>query len=171
VTRLVAFVRAVNVGGTGKLPMAELKAMCDRLGLRNARTYLASGNVVFDTDLAANEVRRRLAGEISGYLGQSRDVILRTAPELCALIEGNPFKAAPGNKLNVWLWNDPIAPDSAARATGARDEELISGPREIYVHYPTGMGTSKLKLPGGETGTARNMNTVAAMFDLTMNGG
>jgi len=141
VTRLVAFVRAVNVGGTGKLPMAELKAMCDRLGLRNARTYLASGNVVFDTDLAANEVRRRLAGEISAYLGQSRDVILRTAP------------------------------DSAARATGARDEELISGPREIYVHYPTGMGTSKLKLPGGETGTARNMNTVAAMFDLTMNGG
>ncbi|HEY0489493.1 MAG TPA: DUF1697 domain-containing protein, partial [Telluria sp.] len=51
-TTFIALLRAVNVGGTGKLPMTELKAMCEAAGFTNVRTYIASGNVVFDSALA-----------------------------------------------------------------------------------------------------------------------
>jgi uncharacterized protein (DUF1697 family) len=55
-TRYIALLRAVNVGGTGKLPMAELRSMCESVGFTNVRTYIASGNVVFDSKLAEASV-------------------------------------------------------------------------------------------------------------------
>jgi uncharacterized protein (DUF1697 family) len=59
-TTYIALLRAVNVGGTGKLPMADLKALCAELGYRRIETFIASGNVVFDCDLAAEKVQAQL---------------------------------------------------------------------------------------------------------------
>jgi uncharacterized protein (DUF1697 family) len=56
-TAYVALLRAVNVGGTGKLPMTELKAMCEAAGLDQVRTYIASGNVIFSSGKSEDAVR------------------------------------------------------------------------------------------------------------------
>ena len=77
--RFAAFLRAVNVGGTGKLPMADLRAMCAEVGFENARTYIASGNVVFDWDGDAEAAQELLAEALAAYAGKPVGVMVRTA--------------------------------------------------------------------------------------------
>ena len=67
----VALLRAVNVGGTGKLPMSELRAMCEKAGFANARTYIASGNVVFAASESEAAVKRVLERALETYAGKS----------------------------------------------------------------------------------------------------
>ncbi len=64
-----AFLRAVNVGGTGTLPMSEVKLMCAALGFKNVKTYIASGNIVFETEQGEAKARTILAAEVEKYLG------------------------------------------------------------------------------------------------------
>ena len=87
-TAFVALLRAVNVGGTGKLPMTELKAMCDAAGFAKARTYIASGNALFASDLPEAEVQARLARALEAYAGKPVGVLVRTAAEMAALWPG-----------------------------------------------------------------------------------
>ena len=90
-TTYIALLRAVNVGGTGKLPMTELKAMCEAAGFANVRTYIASGNVVFDSALTENAVLKKLAASLEEYAGKPVGVVVRTGPEMAAVLKGNPF--------------------------------------------------------------------------------
>src|SRR3984885_3077718 len=83
-TKYVALLRAVNVGGTGKLPMTELKSMCDASGFLNARTYIASGNVVFESNLTESAVKASLTKCLSTFAGKPVDVMVRTGPEMAA---------------------------------------------------------------------------------------
>ena len=69
-TAYVALLRAVNVGGTGKLPMAELKAMCGAADFAGVQTYIASGNVVFLAGRPAAEVRAVLERALEAYAGK-----------------------------------------------------------------------------------------------------
>ena len=162
-TVYVALLRAVNVGGTGKLPMAKLKAMCAEAGFTNARTYIASGNVVFESKTSAAEVKSELEKRMLKYAGKAVGVLVRTGAELDAILNGNPFpKTEPNFTYAVFLDEKPSR-DALTQATGVKDEEFKAGKREIYIHYPTGMGRSKLKIPAAKNGTARNMNTIAAL--------
>jgi uncharacterized protein (DUF1697 family) len=165
-TAYVALVRAVNVGGTGKLPMKELVAMCERLGFTEVRTYIASGNVVFASDQSEAKVKRSLEAELQAYAGKVAHVLVRTADELAAIVAANPFPGAPANRVAVFFLDRSPPEDAAAKAKGARDEEIRLGAREIYVSYPSGMGESKLVVPEASEGTARNMNTVAKLAAL-----
>lgn len=162
----VALLRAVNVGGTGKLPMSDLKAMCVDAGFSGVRTYIASGNVIFTSSLTANQAKARLEKRLHAFTGKPVGVIMRTAGELAGVLKANPFpKAAPNRTVAIFL--DKAPPTSAlASITGHKDEELSLGAREIYVHYGDGMASSKLKIPAASTGTARNMNTVAKLVEL-----
>jgi uncharacterized protein (DUF1697 family) len=165
-TRYVALLRAVNVGGTGKLPMSELKAMCRDAGFTGVETYIASGNVVLESKAAPSRVKATLEARLHAYVGKPVGVIVRTAAEMRAVLKANPFPKAEPKCAYVIFLDTPPAPDALARVSGQKDEHMRLGEREIFVHFPSGMGRSKLKIAAAKTGTARNMNTVAKLAEL-----
>lgn len=161
--RLIGLSRAVNVGGTGKLPMADLKAMCGELGFSDPRTLLASGNVVFDTNLSAVEAKRALEERLAVYAGKPVGVMIRTPDEMAAILSANPFPDAAPDKLHVIFLDDPPPADALEAMRGRTDEAVALGIRELYVHYPSGSGRSKLVIPAAKNGTARNWSTVTKL--------
>jgi uncharacterized protein (DUF1697 family) len=91
-TRYVALLRAVNVGGTGALPMAELKAMCIDAGFTGVETYIASGNVIFDSKAAAARVKAELEARLLAHAKKPVGVLIRTAAEMANVLKANPFR-------------------------------------------------------------------------------
>jgi len=165
-TRYIALLRAVNVGGTGKLPMANLKAMCLDAGFTRVETYIASGNVIFESKSAASKVKAELEARLQAYAKKPVGVVLRTATDMAAVLKANPFpKAEPKFAYAIFLDHSPPR-DALDHVSGQTDEETRLGKREIFVHYPSGMGRSKLRIPAAKTGTARNMNTVAKLAEI-----
>lgn len=162
-TRYIALLRAVNVGGTGKLPMTDLKKMCEGAGFESVQTYIASGNVVFDFSGSAKQVKAALEEALLDYAGKPVAVMVRTAAEMQAILAANPYPDAPPNQVAVIFLDDQPAADALDTLPGRKEEQLTLGERAIYVYYNAGMGTSKLRIPAGEAGTARNMNTVARL--------
>ncbi len=161
----VALLRAVNVGGTGKLPMAELREMCEEAGFEAVQTYIASGNVVFESGESVEKCRTVLEASLEDRAGKPVDVFIRTGREMSALVEANPFAGEPGNRVMVhFLAGEPPA-DLAAGARGRENEAIEPGPDVVYVHYPDGMGRSKFSLDLGPS-TARNMNTVGRLAEI-----
>ena len=166
-TVYVALLRAVNVGGTGKLPMAELKAMCEAIGFLRVQTYIASGNVIFESSKSAKPVKQALESRLETYAGKRVAVAIRTAAEMKSILDSNPFPEREGNRT-VAIFLDEVPPtDALKQATGVVNEEMKLGKREIYVHYGDGMGTSKLKIPATKEGTARNLNTIAKLVEMS----
>ncbi|MGA7776440.1 MAG: DUF1697 domain-containing protein [Paraburkholderia sp.] len=166
-TAYVALLRAVNVGGTGKLPMPELRAMCEAVGFAKVRTYIASGNVVFESKLAEASVKAKLERALETYAGKPVGVLVRTGAELAAVLASNPFTSAPPNRTVVIFIDKAPPANVLASVSGQQSEEIGLGTRELYVHYANGIGQSKLKIPLASTGTARNMNTIAKLVEWT----
>jgi uncharacterized protein (DUF1697 family) len=166
----VALLRAVNVGGTGKLPMADLKRICATAGFRDIETYIASGNVVFDSDWPSAGSQAALERELFAYAGKAIGVFMRSAAELRAVLRDNPFAATDPRRTYVHFLHTSPPRDALATARGRNGEEITLGRREIYVHYPFGMGQSKLQIAVAKSGTARNMNTVAKLVGMCTRG-
>jgi len=166
-TTYIALLRAVNVGGTGKLPMSALKALCEEVGFSRVQTYIASGNVVFDSGLAAGEVESRLENRLLAYAGKAVKVFVRTAAAMKMVLERNPFADKESNRTYVFFL--PVRPGVNAlhEIRGQAGEEVRLGTHEIYVYYPSGMGKSKLQIPAAKLGTARNLNTVATLVEMS----
>ena len=162
----IALLRAVNVGGTGKLPMAELKAMATEVGLGNPRTYIASGNLLFDTDLGEAEVKRLLEERLEAFAGKSVGVMVRTAAEIARVVADNPFGDQPGNRVVSIFLDDAPPAWALTDHKGLAGERIALGRREIYVHYGDGMADSRLVIAAAKAGTARNMNTVGKLAEL-----
>lgn len=163
--RYAALLRAVNVGGQ-KLPMNELKAMCEDAGFANARTYIASGNAVFGSDLTAREVKQALEERLEAFAGKPIPAMVRTAEELAAVITANPFPDARPNRLLVLFLDGAPAANDLQKVRHQKDERLALGKREIYIDFADGIGTSKLALPAMTVGTARNLNTVTKLAEM-----
>ncbi|HZC44640.1 MAG TPA: DUF1697 domain-containing protein, partial [Acidobacteriaceae bacterium] len=159
----VALLRAVNVGGTGKLPMTELKAMCEAAGFQSVRTYITGGNVVFQSAKSEAQVKKTLETALAAYAGKPVGVLVRTAAEMAAVLEQNPFAQMPGNRVVAYFLEDAPAKGALQAVTNQTSEQLRLGAREIYAYYPDGIGDSKLKIPAAKLGTARNMNTIAKL--------
>lgn len=165
-TAYIALLRAVNVGGTGKLPMTTLTAMCADAGFEKVRTYIASGNVVFTSRLKEAAVKKALEARLAEYAGKPVAVLVRTAAEMDEVLAKNPFAdEAPNRTVAIFLDAKPER-NAIERATNVRSERMALGKREIYVTYGDGMADSRLKIPGAEMGTARNMNTVAKLASM-----
>lgn len=162
----IALLRAVNVGGTGKLPMTELKALCEEAGFDRVKTYIASGNVVFTSRLGEATVRKKLADALEAHVGKPVGVIVRTPDEMKAVLDGDPFPDGQRNLVFAIFLDEAPPPDAIEKATGFADEQLALGKREIYAWYPGGAGSTKLRIPAAKTGTARNMNTVAKLAGM-----
>jgi uncharacterized protein (DUF1697 family) len=162
----IALLRAVNVGGTGKLPMRDLKILCEKLGFADVRTYIASGNVIFESGKSEAQVKAALEARLKAHAGKPVGVAVRTARQLKTILAANPFPKAPPNRT-VAIFLDARPPRKAlGEVTGLKDEEVQLGTREIYVHFPAGIGASRLKIPAARSGTARNMNTIATLLAL-----
>jgi len=159
----VALLRAVNVGGTGKLPMAELVGMCQRAGFRDVRTYIASGNAVFSSSLDETGVRDSLAQCLHAYAGKPVGVLVRSAAEMAAVIARNPFKDAAGNRVIALFIDEALPKDPLQGVTGMGEEQLALGKRELFIHYGDGMAGSRLRVPFAANGTGRNINTVSRL--------
>ena len=162
----VALVRSVNVGGTGKLAMDDLRAICADCGFTHVRTHIASGNVVLACSLDEEAIRRELETRLEKHAGRAIAVMVRDAKEMAAVLAANPFAEADPSRTMAIFLDAPPAADTIATAAGRADERIALGRREIYVQYPRGQGRSKLSLAAARTGTARNMNTVARMAEL-----
>jgi uncharacterized protein (DUF1697 family) len=165
-TRYIALLRAVNVGGTGKLPMADLRTLCLDSGFARVETYIASGNVVFDSGAAASTVKSVLEARLLDYAGKPVGVVVRTAPEMLAVLKANPFPGGEPQRTHAIFLDRSPPRDALDHVAGRSEEKLCLGDREIYILYPGGMGRSKLKIPAAKTGTARNMNTVAKLAEM-----
>lgn len=167
---LVALLCAVNVGGSGKLPMSDLRQMCTELGFTDVHTYIASGNVVFSTGLGADDARDALEATLREYAGKPVGVVVRTPADLARVRDGNPFPDAVPSRVGVTFLDSPPDDDTTDRATGWAGEQAVLGDREIYVHYPDGMGRSRLRVPTGDRrATTRNINTVTKLAALAEN--
>jgi uncharacterized protein (DUF1697 family) len=162
----IALLRAVNVGGTGKLPMADLKALCEGCGFRDVRTYIASGNVVLSSAKTPAQVKAALEKALLQYAGKPVGVIVRSAEELGRALEAQPFREAAPNRAVIIFLDAPPPTDTLARVSHQAGEEIALGEREIYVHYGDGMRDSRLKIPAAHAGTARNLNTVARLLQM-----
>jgi uncharacterized protein (DUF1697 family) len=158
----IALIRAINVGGTGKLAMQDLRTICLDLGFRDVSTYIQSGNVVFRAEGTEAEVAAGLDAALAERLG----VVLRTPADMRQVLDDNPFAAMEPSRVLVSFFSAPL-PDDALNGLSAPDgEEAVMRGREIYVHYPIGSGRSKFKLPALKAGTSRNINTVAKLVEI-----
>jgi uncharacterized protein (DUF1697 family) len=162
----VALLRAVNVGGTGKLAMSDLKAMCIAEGFTKVSTYIASGNVVFRAEARVTQVKAALERRLLDHAGKPVGVIVRTADQMAAVHRANPFADRPPNRVVAIFLDDPPPADALDDVRGRGDEELRLGSCEIYVAYGTGMRDSKLRIPIAAHGTARNINTIAKLSEM-----
>jgi uncharacterized protein (DUF1697 family) len=173
----VALLRAVNVGGTGKLAMADLRAMTETLGFSEPTTLLQSGNLIFaDADKPDAELEALFEAALEERLGVRSDFIIRTPDEWAAIVAANPFATeAEDDPRFVHVMALKAAPPASAltalREAIAGSEKVALDGRALYIHYPDGAGRSKLtnvliekKL--GTRGTARNWNTVLKIAAL-----
>lgn len=184
-TRLVAMLRAVNVGGRGKLAMTDLRDLCTGLGHTDVATYIQSGNVVFTTDRPAATVaaRQQIAGELSQVIaerhGVKSAVMVRTVAELRAALSAVPYldDEPESSKLMIVFLSDRPTADAAVsldRERFAPDRFEVIG-REMFVHFPNGAGRSKFTADYferrlGVVGTTRNLNTVRKLVELAGTG-
>ena len=162
----IALLRAVNVMGTGKLPMSTLIGLCEDSGFEQVRTYIASGNAVFRTRLGERRIKAALEERLAAYAGRSIGVMVRSAGEMAAVLAANPFhRDAPEKTVAIFLDHPPPA-DTIEASRGRRSESLALGEREIYVAYRDGIAGSRLVIPAARTGTFRNMNTIARLTTI-----
>jgi len=178
VKTLLALVRGINVGGFNRVAMADLRRLAERLGCKDVRTLLQTGNLVFrDAARDTAGLEQRFERAAAGQLGlKDPAFFVRTAEEWTALVRQNPFpdeaERDPGHLLAVLLKDAPRpAAVTALRAAIPGREQVAARGRTAYFYYPDGVGRSKLTpaliekhLPG--RGTARNWNTVLKLLEL-----
>lgn len=167
----VVLLRGVNVSGANRLPMAEFQALLTEAGLARVRTYIQSGNAVFDSDLAAPDLEDLIRDRIAARFGFAPETFVLTATEMEEALADHPFGAADPAKVHVYFLRETPKPEEAAlRVLAQKGDTWHIGPRRFTLHTPAGVGTSRLadRLPCllPLPMTARNLRTVAALRAL-----
>ncbi|MFH9431083.1 DUF1697 domain-containing protein [Streptomyces sp. NPDC017615] len=178
-TTYAALLRGINVGGSKKLPMAELRTLLTGLGHDDVRTHLQSGQAVFTASQGDEGVLAvELSVAIEKRFGFPVDVIVRDHAYLTAVADACPFPAAEleAKQLHVTYFSAPVdAERFAGIDTAARlPEEFRLGDRCLYLYAPDGLGRSRLgeelarpRVTKGLIATTRNWNTVRKLVELT----
>lgn len=165
----VLLLRGINVGGHGKLPMADLRAILTGLGAEDVKTYIQSGNAVFSGALGAGQI----TDAIEAKAGFRPPAILLTENEFSAIQAANPFvdaAMADPKSVHAWICDGPPAPMKPETLALATSETVKIHGNTCYLHAPDGIGRSKLaakldKVLGRPT-TARNWRSVEAIAAL-----
>ena len=174
-TTYIALLRGINVGGN-TLKMDRLRAVCAGLGFSSARTYLQSGNLIFDATTSQSKVQLAIEGALSGETRLPVRVLVRSAAELNRVITSNPFAkvdTVDRARLHVTFLSESPTKEALRRLTAvdAGPDEFRAAGSEIYLHCPAGYGRSKLSNNQLErmlslTATTRNWNTVNALVEM-----
>ena len=162
-TAYVALLRAVNVGGTGKLPMADLRAMGEACGFGEVRSFIASGNLLFVSAMDEAGVKAALEAKLTDYAGKRVAVLVRTAAEVATIVAANPFPDAHPSRHLVHFYDNAPPADLIARCRDIGGERLATGLRELYVDYGDGIRHTRLKIPAHGDSTSRSINSVMRM--------
>lgn len=174
--RYALLLRGVNVGTKNGLPMADLRAMLEKLGCVDVKTHLQSGNATFGVKLAEAAFCKKIEHALEAYMGRPIATTLRTLDELKAVVDGNPFEkvaAPPANPAHLcvtFLSHAPAKAEIAPLHAQKWEPELFKAAgREIYTWHPGGQGRSPLaaalgKLPLRGAVTTRNWNTVRKLL-------
>ncbi|PIE76175.1 hypothetical protein CSA17_03590 [bacterium DOLJORAL78_65_58] len=150
------------------MPLRDLRDRCEAAGLKNTQSLLATGNLIFETDLPEQKIHELLSGAIQSF-GLANNVVLRRPDELAEVARRNPFPDAASDrpaKLLVLFLPAKAAPTAAAVIADRAGPERVSvSEREVYIDYREGVARSKLSPAFLEralqqSGTARNWNTL-----------
>lgn len=171
-TRWVALLRGINVGGHNKLPMAELRSLAESIGLAAPVTYIQSGNLLFDHDGDEAGTVQRLEAAIEDRFGFTVPIVLRSSRQIRSAAAAHPFAAAGLDAkylMVAFLDREPQGPP--IDPNGYLPDRLATSGREVYLAYPNGIGRSKLDHTALERGlgvraTIRNWNTVQKLAAL-----
>jgi uncharacterized protein (DUF1697 family) len=175
-TRWLALLGGINIGGKTTVPMADLRTVFADLGYRQVQTYIQSGNVVFEEDTGDEDrLIAAIRPALAARFGWEIPVLLRARPELDAVVAGNPYldrQDDPTKLLVTFLAAEP-APDRVARLQPPPGEtgELTLAGRQLYLHTPDGYGKSKLSNAYlakvlGVAATTRNWKSVTKLHEL-----
>lgn len=172
---LIALLRGINVGGNNKLPMKELTALLEGMGLRDVQTYIQSGNVVFRCDVKNKAaLAAKIGAAIEAQHGYTPHVLLLDAAELHKAMAGNPYPEAEAEPKSLHLFfldEAPHHPDlKSLEAIKTDSEHYKLAGKVFYLHTPEGFGLSRLparveKLLG-VAASARNWNTVRKLAEM-----
>jgi uncharacterized protein (DUF1697 family) len=175
VTRWIALLRGVNVGGGNKVAMPALRLSCEGCGFERVSTYIQSGNIVFDATGDERTVTTALRKVLTEEHGLKVPVVVRSANEIDRLADRHPGLTAGVDPryLHIVFLDKKVEQADLKGLDAARfdpDTFAVDG-REIYATYPNGSGRSKLTIDVfekafGVTATARNVNTVRALTKL-----
>ena len=176
----ITLFRGINVGGNNVLPMAELKEDLETLKLKNVRTYIQSGNVVFDaTAKTVASISKKIKKRIEERHGFEPKILILSQDELAAAVEANPFPKAQSDPKTLHFFflaestsdSNMDAIESARKAT----ESFKLTDCVFYLHAPEGIGRSKLAANVekhlGVTTTARNFRTVEKLMTMVEGNG
>ena len=176
-TVVVGLLRGVNVGGKHKIRMETLRALCESLGFEEPRTFIQSGNVVFRTrQRNLRLLAERLEEAIERGHGFRPAVVLRTVADMRGVVARNPFGTRrdiePAKLVVTFLADQPaVSACQKVLAMKTDPEELRIVGREMFIHFPLGMGrtkvpTAQIEKTLGTPGTGRNWNTVLKLLDI-----
>jgi uncharacterized protein (DUF1697 family) len=178
--RYVILLRAVNVGGTGKLPMADFRKLLTGTQCTNVATYIQSGNAVVDAKGTAAALTKAVAAALAKRMGYAVPVLVRTRAELERVIAENPFAeeaAADGARVHA-VFLSAVQPAAKAkeleeivRKYPARRDRFHLAGDTLYLHLPDGAAETKFTAQSvdrilGCSGTARNWNTVQKLREM-----
>ena len=176
--KYIALLKGINIGRSKRIKMADLVKTLESLGFKNVKTYLQSGNVIFEHDSSdIAEIEESIERKISETFSFSVDVIIRTKDELENIVNGNPFISEPDielDKLHVTFLSD--IPDQKAvlklDINKAENEKFEIIGREVYIYCPNGYARTKLKNDMFErklntTATTRNWKTTKKLMELS----
>ncbi|QKW09962.1 DUF1697 domain-containing protein [Streptomyces sp. NA04227] len=178
-TLYAALLRGINVGGSKKLPMAELRDLLGELGHGDVRTHLQSGNAVFSSDDSdPDALAAALEKAIAARFGFDVGCLVRDHGYLQGIVDACPFPAdsLEGKQLHVTYFSADPDPERFAGIDTARylPEEFRLGDRALYLYAPEGLGKSTLApvlsrpaVTKGLIATSRNWNTVSKLAELT----
>ncbi|OYX22896.1 MAG: hypothetical protein B7Z06_11000 [Flavobacteriales bacterium 32-35-8] len=170
----VALLRGINVGGHKKVPMATLRELLAKCGLKNVQTYIQSGNVIFQSSKEATELEEIIKKSIQDSFGFEVSVIVKTPEELQSILDDCPFQKDKKESSFFIILNK--IPDAElvkdAQQISYENEEIVIKKDALYFYCSTGYGKSKFNMNTFERklkviGTARNYNTMIKLLSLS----
>ena len=171
-TRYVALLRAINVGGHRKVPMAELRMLAQQIGLARPRTYVASGNLVFESEGDGDAVESALERAVEARFGFHVDIIVCSAEQWAHYAQGNPFPEESEASPNlVMISIGKAAPDAdelaALRLKASAKEKIVEVGDAIWIYFGEGAGRSRIGTgPVKSIATTRNWRSVVKIGEM-----
>jgi uncharacterized protein (DUF1697 family) len=171
-TRYIAFLRAINVGGTTLIKMADLKRMFESFGLENVQTYIQSGNVIFESSEAdATALEEQIERQLEKAVGKRIQLFVRTMREVTAILRACPFEPKEGETVYIVILDKKPSKKNVDALLAFRskfDDFAVKGREGFQLRRDrekTTFTNRSMEQVLGVPGTARNLNTIKALIE------